>query len=567
MMKFRAGVVGWLVVALTIPAASEVLAQTRPDAGTLRQQIETERNLELPKKLAPEKPAEPSAMKAAPGVTLTVTVFRFVGNTLLSTEQLEPVVADYLNRPVDFDQLQAAAAAVAEAYRNAGWVVRVYLPQQDVTAGIVTIQVVEAVFGGTDIEKGEPTRVAAERIVAIVDAQQKKGAALNSDAIDRALLLANDLPGVTTAGNLKAGKNSQETDLALKLADKPYVGGDFGLDGYGARSTGPIRYTANGTLNSPLGLGELASANLLHTAGSDYARFALYAPIGDDGLRVGANASRLYYRLVSQEFKILQADGNSDSVGVEANYPIIRSRLRNLYAALNYDHKTFDNESAGAITSKYGIDSYTAGLNGNLFDNFAGGGANSASVALIVGRVDLHGSPNQGADILSTRTGGDFGKLHYGIGRQQVVTEDFSVFAGLSGQMSNKNLDSSEKLYLGGQNAVRAYPVNEGGGSEGHVANVELRQKLPEGFSAIGFFDWGRIIVNHDNHFAGAAAPNGYNLQGAGLSLAWLSEFGLNLKAIWAHRIGDNPNPTNTGKDQDGSLIRNRWWVMANFQF
>ncbi|MFZ4703426.1 MAG: POTRA domain-containing protein, partial [Candidatus Methylumidiphilus sp.] len=114
-------------------------AQTPPDAGALQQQIERERQQRMPKRMAPDKPAAPAAMKPAAGVVITVKQFRFAGNSLMTNEQLTPVVANFLDRPLDFAQLQAAAAAVAEAYRAAGWVVNAYLPQQDITRGHVQV--------------------------------------------------------------------------------------------------------------------------------------------------------------------------------------------------------------------------------------------------------------------------------------------------------------------------------------------------------------------------------------------------------------------------------------------
>jgi hypothetical protein len=42
---------------------------------------------------------------------------------------------------------------------------------------------------------------------------------------------------------------------------------------------------------------------------------------------------------------------------------------------------------------------------------------------------------------------------------------------------------------------------------------------------------------------------------------------GPGLKATWAHRLGDNPNPTATGNDQDGSLLKNRFWLVATLAF
>ncbi len=114
---------------------------------------------------------------------------------------------------------------------------------------------------------------------------------------------------------------------------------------------------------------------------------------------------------------------------------------------------------------------------------------------------------------------------------------------------------------------MRAYPSSEAGGAKGDLINLELRWHLPVGFAATGFYDYGRVTVNSDNSFTGASPLNNYSLKGAGLNLTWQQGKGPQLKATWARRIGDNPNPTSTGNDQDGSLIKNRYWLSAAMQF
>ena len=258
-------------------------AQARPDAGAMQQQIDRERMQALPPKGGLERPAEPPAMRPSGGVAVTVTAFRFAGNTLLRSEQLSPAVEGYLNRPLDFSELQKAAAAVATAYREAGWIVRAYLPRQDITGGTVTIQIVEAVFGGLRLEGPKPSRESSYHVMDMIEAQQKVGEPLNADALDRALLLASDLPGVTVSGSLGEGKRSGETDLVVKFADKPLIIGDAALDNTGSRSTGPARFAGNLSINSPFGAGELVTTNFIHTQkndqlasdGSDYVRMGL----------------------------------------------------------------------------------------------------------------------------------------------------------------------------------------------------------------------------------------------------------------------------------------------------
>lgn len=539
--------------------AGHAFAQTPPDAGTLQQQIERGIQPTLPQPVSPDRPAAPPAM-APGGISLTVTQFRFAGNTLLSDAQLAAAVVGFLDRPLDFAQLQAAAMAVATAYREAGWIVRAYLPAQDIQDGIVTIQIVEAVFGKL-VPEGEPSRVGLATVLSRFEAQQRPGDPVSATALDRGLLLADDLPGISVAGSLRPGAAEGQTDLVVKVADTPLWFADIGVDNTGNRSTGRDRLTASLAANSPLRLGDQLVANLIHSRGSDYLRFAYSVPVGSDGWRLGLSASHFDYKLISPQFRTLNAKGDSTSFGIDASYPLIRSRLKNLYLNLAYDQRRFDNRANGETTSDYRIDSFSVGLLGNLFDVLGGGGANSASLILTQGRVDL-GRLDRGE---TARLDGSFTKLRYSLTRQQVLTPTVSFFTAYSGQWTSDDLDSSERFYLGGAYGVRTYPTSEAGGARGQLLHLELRWRLPHSVTATAFYDWGRVKQTLKD--SAPPSPNAYSLKGYGLSLGWQAPQGVNLSATWARRDGRNPNPTITGKDQDGSLDKNRFWLTARYAF
>jgi len=541
-------------------------AQTVPDAGVLRQQIENERPLPLPAPLAPLKDHEPGAKKDSSGPVVKVWEFRFSGNTLLSAAQLEDAVRDYVGRELRFDELQRAAEAVAARYREAGWVVHCFLPRQDVTDGVVTIQVIEARFGGAVLDGEAPQRLDEAHWRAIIAAAQPKGAYLSAKALDRALLLLDDMPGVAASGSLVGGKEAGQTDLLVKLVDEPLFTGSLGYDNAGSRSTGENRYTGNLSVNSPFRFGDRLSANLIHTEGNDYGRLAYSVPVGSQGLRVGANVSNLEYRLVSPQFAALDVRGTSISWGVDASYPMRRSRQENVYLSASLDRKRFDNQASGTTTSKYNADVLGLGLIGNSYDSLGGGGSTEGSLFLTGGRIDSEGA------VRTDRSDGDFSKVRWNLSRQQTLIGYLSGYIAWNGQWSNKNLDSSEKFYLGGPQGVRAYPVNEGGGTTGDLINLELRQPVASNWVLTGFFDYGRVRQYIDNSDTAGrsltgSVSNTLIYRGYGLSVGWAGPFGSQIKATWARRIGENPNPAFSGTDQDGSLDRDRLWFAVSIPF
>jgi hemolysin activation/secretion protein len=553
------------VFAASLLAPVGLRAQSVPDAGSVLKQIEQQQRNPLPAESEPLF-LPPAPMKSLGGATLVVKTFEFAGNTRLASPQLARSVQDFVGREIGFSELQNAAIAVANAYRDAGWVVRAYLPQQEITDGTVTIQVIEATLGGVQVE-GEATRASPARLRKIVTTAQAPGAPLNVRSLDRALMLINDLPGVLATGTLAQGKSHSETDLVLSLEDAPLVTGELTLDDAGSRFTGAERILAAANLNGQLGVGDRTEALLLHSEGSDYQRLAYSQALGSRGIRVGVNASHLSYDIITRDFAALDAHGTSNTLGLEASYPLWRTRTRNLYVALAASDKSFDNATAGETTTDYSVQNASLGLYGNSFDRIFGGGANNLGVSAVRGRVDLSGSPNELMDSLTTRTAGSYDKLQFSASRLQVLTERVSMYAGITGQTAGKNLDSSERFYLGGSGGVRAYPQDEGGGAEGMLVNLEARARLPMSFNVTGFLDWGTVRINKDNDIPGAVARNRADFKGAGVSGSWTASFGLTLKATVSRRIGSNPMPTGTGDDQDGSLEKNRFWLQASMPF
>lgn len=552
---------------VSLTTLGSAYAQILPDAGAVLQQTEPER-MPLPQAQPPLPVDEAVPATATPGVQIRVQAFRFAGNSLLSDAQLQEAVSEYVDRDLGFDDLQRAVLAVSTLYRQAGWVVRAFLPRQDVTEGNVLIQVEEARFGTTRLEGEAPERLTEQVWQATVRAAQREDEPLSAPALDRALLLLGDLPGIVASGSLAPGARPGETDLLLKLDDEALVTGSFGADNHGLRSTGAERLTTVIAVNSPLQQGDRLLANLLYTDGNSYGRLAYSVPVGDSGLRIGANVSNLDYRLVGNEFAAFDAEGSSFSWGLEASYPLQRSRQQNLYLVANADRKRFDNEANGITTARYDVDLLGLGLVGNRYDSFAGGGASEASLLLSSGRVKLDDNALPRAD----RSEGDFTKLRFGLARHQFITPSLSAYAAVSSQWSDGNLDSSERFYLGGDSGVRAYPVNEGGGSWGQLVNLELRQRLMRGFLLTGFVDYGRIRQYADDYWVGGQrlsgeASNSLAYKGYGLSLGWSGPHQLQLKATWAHRIGSNPDPAVNGLDQDGSLDRDRFWLSAAMPF
>lgn len=519
------------------------MAVGAPDAGSIQQQFEQTLRQSTPSPAPPARAvvAEPVA---ASETLVTVSEFDFAGNTLVSKDALKESTRRFLNRPLSLRELRTASDAVQKLYRDAGWMVRVVLPPQEIQNGRVRIEIVEARLGQI-IRTGESTRVQASVIEGVLKQQLQPNEPIPQAGLERALMLLTDLPGISPAASFAQGAQPGQTDLVINLQDKPVVNGLVSLDNLGSSTTGTTRLLGTINVNSPSQIGDLLSVTGLKTEGSHYARIAYSLPVSHDGWRIGLHATDVAYRVIGTASTL---EGTARTQGLSTSYPLVRRQLQTLSLNGSWDDKSFRND--GGLVSDYGIRVGNLALIANAQDNWAGGGVSNASVQLSSGKV----SPNTG--LLDQSTQGQFSKLLISLGRVQVLRPGLNLFATGQLQRANKTLDSSEKLFLGGAYGVRAYPGTEGAASEGESLSIELSQRLQGGFSLNGFYDW----AHARNPQSFEAELRSYNLRGYGVSATWQAAQRLQIKATAARRLGDAPQSTNT-------LSASRLWLSATLSF
>jgi hemolysin activation/secretion protein len=565
----------------------------RPDAGQIQQEID--RGIE-----ARPTPKLPEVEEAAPkeedeGPRVVIKQFKFEGNKVLTEAELQSALDVITGREITIKQLRSAADLIAAFYREKGFLATATLPEQDITDGVVVIKIVEANFGSVkfDGEYGKDfKRIRPSVINRVVESSTFKGQVLNQADLDRALTVMQKMSGFDVSANYQAGEAEGSTDVLMKVKDKPLLSGSFSADNSGGRSTGRVKGTAGLGLASPLGYGDALNLTALHSEGTDYASMAYTVPVGGRGLQVGFNSSYLEYTVITKgDIQVVRPKGTSVVYGVDASYPLIIAKSGNLNLEANFDRKLFVNELREAAdspyktSSDYNVDVFSVALSGNYYDGFLAGGINNASVNFASGYVNLDSSYNQiknesnkVADAASVNTQGSYNRIKWNLSRNQYLTDTLVLSLDASGQIADKNLDSSEKFYLGGMNGVRAYPTSEGAGSEGYLFKVELRKYLPYNFNASIFMDDGKVeqyyhtLKSDGTSLLGDNVPNEYHLRGYGATLAWNGPYNSNFKAIYARRMGNNPNPlvnstTNVVTDQDGAMVRDVFWLSGGIAF
>ncbi len=550
--------------------ASSAQAQ---DAGALQRELQLQLQKSAP---APELervvPAEPRKTNPS-DQKIFVKRFRFKGNTLVSDAQLENVVKPWINTEVTFGGLKDVTAAIQDYYAKLNRIASATVPPQEVQDGIVLIAIHEGKLGSVIVVPANPhasLRVSPEMARRYFITEPDGTQFIDTKSLERSVLLLNDLPGVMAAGVFEPGANFEESDFRVKLSDGPIFGGQVAISNYGAASTGAGQAIASISLNDPSGFGDQATLDAIQSMGSTYGQLGYSVPVGHDGLRVGVQGSYLTYQTLAS-WNSDQTQGSANTIGANATYALVREQGNIMNLRVGIDDRTYSNNQSGTNISQYQITAFSVGVNGNFFDT-----ANSVvnyGLTGVSGNLNIINLTQAGQDFSGPGTAGAYLKLSFNASRNQELSflPNTTWLLSAYGQFANKNLNSSEQIYMGGPYAIRAYPVAQGGGSQGAIVSTELQHRLDENWQLGGFVDvgWVQQFVQTYPAWQGLTnASNSYQLAAAGLTLKYTYERWL-VNAALALRVGENPLYNSSGQqlNTDNAYRTVQAWVRASYAF
>lgn len=523
-----------------------------PDAGQILRQT-TQPVMPAPAPVLPGITQEPPAAAAPAGERIEVRSFRITGNTAFTPDQLLPLLDGARGSSLTLAELDALALRITRHYRDAGYLLaRAYLPPQDVRDGLVTIDVLEGRLG--QVETRNLAGLSGSALAPL--SQLADGQLVSRGPLEGSLLALSDLPGVEVKSTLRPGAAVGTSDLLVEVAPGRAFTGSADLDSYGNRYTGQYRLGATLSWNNPASLGDQAS---LRAQGNDqgfaYLRLGYQLPLGARATRVGVAASHMRYEL-GGGFAPLAASGEATVFSLHARHPLVRTRDTSWFLQAQYDDKALQDRIAStAMRSSKTLRNWTFGVSGDLSDDWGGGGASRLALSATLGQLTLDAASAL-ADQGTARTQGHFSRWLLSLERQQLLGARFSLAGSYSAQRAGQNLDSSEKFALGGALGVRAYPQGEAAGDHGQLISVELRHQVNAQWQLQGFYDDGRVAVNHSPWAAGA---NRRHLAGYGLGVGYAAA-GVSLRLAAAWKAGSAAPTSDTDRSP-------RLWFQAAVAF
>ncbi|WP_133295793.1 ShlB/FhaC/HecB family hemolysin secretion/activation protein [Burkholderia reimsis] len=420
--------------------------------------------------------------------------------------------------------------------------------------GVVQFRVFLGAIGRLDLKN--TSRVSDERLLrtirqAMCEEPQDvgHGCVLEASRLERATQLLQDIPGVSLASAPQldsSGVATGETHMVMQTEPrgKPWTA-DLTLDNGGTHSTGSLRLGVVASGNNLFGAGDQYQASLFTTNKHMWSGSAgMSAPLGYDGLRWSTSVGRSLYSI--NEGVLVKAVADAVSVGVV--YPFVRGldlNVNGVLEAMETRTRVTYPDYGFAVHSR--LHAIRGTLSGNDGDRSQQLGLSQwqGSVALTVGDQQ-----NDDSQDVAPKRAGHYAKLFAAISRRQNVTDSGNIYAvaNVRGQLSNKNLDYSEMLSLGGPSGVRAYRSDEGAVDQGVIASLDVKWRFaaPWGGQILPgvFADYAVGQVNRkpwlgwETGYPGVAhISNRRRLAGYGVSLDWVSQSGLTASLAWAKRF------------------------------
>lgn len=429
---------------------------------------------------APTRPAVPQR----PGITATdrggvavsgapfvAGAIRVDGATALPPSHFAPVIEPYLGRALSADELRALARAVAEAARREGYgLATAWIPPQSVERGVLRVRLDEGRIDA--IDASGPAASAVERLLGRLAGERP----VRTDALERQLLIAGDLAGVTV-GRARLMRRGDRNVLVVDTS-RERVQGRASIDNWGTSAVGPVRARLAIDINGVLSFGDRLSVGgvltPLQPREFQMVHGGYSVPFGNGGTEASLRGY-LSHSAAGGTLRDLDLAGDAAEIEAGISHPLFRSRSRSLWGHFSVGLRDSRLDRDGAALRDDRIVSATVMLYGTARLD---GGIARGRMTVVQG-LDLLGATDRG-DPLASRNdaSGVFTKVQLWADYTKPLGRGFSLQLSGEGQLASRPLLASEEMGLGGRSFLRGYDYRELAGDRGFATGAELRFDL-----------------------------------------------------------------------------------------
>jgi hemolysin activation/secretion protein len=446
------------------------------------------------------------------GATLDVGAIVIDGLTVLDRARFADVIEPFAGRPLTRSELTRLTDAVAARARAEGYLLATaWIPEQRLTGGMLRVRVDEGTIDAVRVEGSQDPAI-RRQLETLVN-----GAPLTLAALQRAVLLADDLPGVWIRGTRFEREGTRR--VLVVDAGRSDAGGSVMVATDGTRPLGPVRarieLDANGLI-SPRDRVDLSfSATPLDPEELAFFSARYTVIVNDAGTSLGAfgSLSRTEPGAYLANRGLL---GKGWQAGLRLRHPLLRTQARSLWLEASGEVQNLTQDVLGTLARHDRITLARLGFYG--YGPLAGG--------TLQGRATVsQGIPILGAtataDPLASRfdAAPDFTALSWWLQWRRGIAPRVSLQLASTGQLSTAPLLVGESFALGGTGFLRGYDFGQRIGDEGAAGSAELRYDWPRALGVLrhlqlyAFADGGTVSNIAQGLGGGTLASSGAGLR------------------------------------------------------
>lgn len=481
-----------------------------------------------------------------------------IGNTVFTDEELAEVTAPYKNRVLTTEDLERLRLALTLLYVNRGYITSgAIIPDQDVTFGVITVQIIEGTLSRIDIEGHDWFRAGYIRDRVERGAQTP----LRLEPLQERLQLLQQDPRIEQINaELRPGDKRGDSLLHVRVKEASPWKAWLDFNNYQTPVVGAERGLATIAHQNVTGNGDAFSFTYGKSRGVNPIIDTSYSlPLNRYDTTFIASYRRNDFLVVDNAFRFLDLNAEAEIIGFTLRQPIYR---------------TISDEFAIAITGEHLYNKITS-----IFDDIPGQplqfipgstntGVNTVS-ALRFTQEYTHRTPSSviaarsrfslGIDVLgATINSGPIpdGQFFSWLGQVQAVKRmdewgGLQILGRMDMQLANDRLFPLEQVPVGGRFSVRGYRENTLIRDNAFLASIETRYPLMRYASGEDLLQFAQFVDMGRSWNAKGTTPDPQTLASVGLGVRWniLPRDRARVELYWGVPLNHVPHPPGNLQD------------------
>ena len=501
----------------------------------------------------PSSPPPPEELLPSPQIspedvprleeTITVTEFKFTGNTAFTSEELaQKFTKNLTNKTLSLTRLLQVASKIAKLYAERGYstsgaIISIPKETQQQGQGIVEVKIIEGELTEIKVLSAEDSlQLNSNYIRSRLNLARSKP--LNIYRLQEALQLLQLNPLIDSiSATLSAGSRPEQSILEVTVTEADTFNLQVFADNNRSPSVGSFQRGGIITEANLFGWGDRFGFGYTNTDGSDDFDVAYTTPINPYNGTLSFTFNDTDNEVVESPFDTLDIESDSRSYELSLRQPIIQN--------IDRDTRTFDEVALGMVAFWRDSQSFL----GNEPFALSPGAEADGEIKIFALRFNQEWTRQNANSVFALRSEFSVGLDAFDAttneqiaGVERIPDSRFFAWRGqtqyayllapetlliLRGglQIANDALFGAEQFSVGGFNTVRGYRQDAILTDNGFLASAELRLPITKGFSESGilqiapFVDYGKGWNNFD-----VSDPDPNNLASIGIGLLWQEE-------------------------------------------